>query len=940
MDEQKYNLEESLAELDKLFDLSATGIDKTACEDLAEKARIIYEQYPKSENIALLYARILVNLSVEQVNVEERGNTANSVKQIFEQFNQSGDIALQYAIALVNLSAKQEIVEELLNTANSIKQIFEFFQHSENIALLYAMALVNLSAKQEIVEELLNTANSIKQIFELFQHSETITLQYAITLVSLSAKQVNVEELLNTANSVKQIFELFQHSEAITLQYAITLVSLSAKQVNVEELLNTANSVKQIFELFQHSEDIALQYTIALVNLSTKQVNVEELLNTANSVKQIFELFQHSEDIALQYTMALVNLSTKQVNVEELLNTANSIKQIFEQFKQSEGIALRYANVLFNLSVEQVNIKELDHTTNSVKQIFEQFKQSEDIALQYAKTLVNLSAEQTKSKEIAKTTQQIQNIYKRFNESKDIALYYGMVLVNLSTKQINVEERRNTTNSIKQIFELFQHSEDIALRYAMVLFNLAKLQNERDEVGNTVKQILAILTNLSSVKIFEIVVKIFENNPDTPLDTNDIPFTSLTKILDKLCFYSNDSFDRKLLIRALNLDLVINTKYDILKDWIKHYKDDENKLNQLIDIYRAVQEIKYQLGLKVKDKNLNLKFGHYTKGETLQILLDQDTENTDNTKFSVSGKTRLYNANYMNDPEEGLVIEEMLKPSKDEEITSYFEKRNILDPSPWFLMSFTSKIDDLTMWSQYGDDAQGVCLVLREDDFSRFTSFNDLSWRKEAIPLETMNQMDSTISYLDSDLKISANEAKKKEQTFSARIEEIQHQPEKKDTVAKGNIDYLYRIAYVKNTGENFELEKTELFDGNEITKLKESVNNLKQKLYERVNDNDDFYKEAISSCIEEIRYLFKSVDYKYENELRILRYANLDPSNDKIKIDKTSGIGRLYVERENSIQIDEVIFGPKFPNPEYVTPLLKLLDKEINYKKSTIKFR
>lgn len=66
----------------------------------------------------------------------------------------------------------------------------------------------------------------------------------------------------------------------------------------------------------------------------------------------------------------------------------------------------------------------------------------------------------------------------------------------------------------------------------------------------------------------------------------------------------------------------------------------------------------------------------------------------------------------------------------------------------------------------------------------------------------------------------------------------------------------------------------------------------------------------------------------------------NLDPSNDKIKIDKTSGIGKLYVERENPIQIEEVIFGPKFPNPEYVTPLLKLLDKDINYKKSTIKFR
>ena len=72
MDEQKYNFEESLAKLDQLFYLSAKETDKTACEALAEKARIIYKQYPESEEIALRYAGILVNLSAEQVNVEER----------------------------------------------------------------------------------------------------------------------------------------------------------------------------------------------------------------------------------------------------------------------------------------------------------------------------------------------------------------------------------------------------------------------------------------------------------------------------------------------------------------------------------------------------------------------------------------------------------------------------------------------------------------------------------------------------------------------------------------------------------------------------------------------------------------------------------------------------------------------------------------------------
>ena len=863
MDEQKYNLKQSIAELGKLLDLSAKETNKDTCESLAEKAKIIYEQFPESEEIALRYARILVNLSVEQKNVEERWNTANSVKQIVDCFN-----------------------------------------HSETIALHYAMALVNLSAKQENVEERWNTVNSVKQIVDRFNHSETIALQYAMVLVNLSAIQENVEDLLNTTNEIEQIFETFKHSESIALRYAMALVNLSEKQENVEERWNTANSVKEIFDRFNQSETIALRYAFALGYLSVEQVNIEERWNTVNSVKEIFDRFKQSEDIASLYSIVLVNLSAIQENVEERWNTANSVKEIFDRFNQSETIALRYAFALGYLSVEQVNIEERWNTVNSVKEIFDRFKQSEDIAS-----------------------------------------LYSIVLVNLSAIQENVEERINTVNSVKEIFELFKHSEDISLDYANALFNLSKLKDDIEQIENTVNIILDILKNFSSVEILNILVEILQNNHDIKLDTDKIPTTSLTKVLDKLCLNSNINTDRELLIRALNLKLasgrklVLNTKYDILNGWIEYYKDDKdkNKLNQLIDIYRIVQEIKFKLGLK--EDNKKLQFGHYTKGSILQIMLDQDTLDQDmlnqeenekkKSTFSVSGKTRLYNANYMNDPEEGIVIEQILG----------LDRRDILEPSSWFLMSFTNKTDDLAMWSQYGDNAQGVCLVLKEDDFSRFTSFNDVSWRKETLLLESENKSEVAISESSSDFKSPLNKLENNDSTNSINRDGTQLKSEQKDNVSKGSIDYLYRIAYI-NTGKDFELEKSELFDDDEIKKLDESINHLKQKLDENLDENDPFYKNAISECIEEIRYLFKSVDYKYENELRILRYANLDPSNDKIKIDKTSGIGKLYVERENPIQIEKVIFGPKFQNPEYVTPLLKLLDEEIKYEKSSIKFR
>ncbi|ORO83849.1 hypothetical protein B7704_03785 [Streptococcus oralis subsp. dentisani] len=395
-------------------------------------------------------------------------------------------------------------------------------------------------------------------------------------------------------------------------------------------------------------------------------------------------------------------------------------------------------------------------------------------------------------------------------------------------------------------------------------------------------------------------------------------------------FFSNDnvcdSDEYKLFNFILREGLLNNTKYAILQTWAKRYKEDSNELKNLLSIYQYVQKIKYQLGLKNEDKNKNLKFGHYTKGSVLQSLLDQKEESS----FSIVGKTRLNNANYMNDPEEGIIIEKILG----------LDRRDALEPSSWFLMSFTIKTDDLAMWSQYGDDAKGVCLVLREDDFSRFSSFNDVSWRREKISLEFSDKMYLMKSELNSSFEKSAFRSESENSINTVNDEGTEPNSEEKGNVSKGNVDYLYRIAYVNDSGGKFSIEKTELFNDYEIKNLETLLKALKGKIDKDLDKGDDFYQKAISDCIEEIRYLFKSVDYKYEDELRILRYANLDLSNDKIKIDKESGIGKLYVERENPIQIDEVIFGPKFPNPEYVTPLLKLLDKEIKYKKSTIKFR
>ena len=841
MDEQKYNLEESLAELDKLFDLSAKEIDKTACEDLTEKARIIYEQYPKSENIALLYARILVNLSVEQVNVEELLNTVNSVKEIFERFKQSEDIALQYAMALVNLSAEQVNIEELGNTIHSVKQIFEQFNQSEDIALRYAMALVNLSVEQVNVEERKNTTNLLKEIFEQFNQSEDIALHYAMALYNLSNRQ----------NDIKERKESISEIEALTLK-------------------------------FQNSEDIALHYTMALVNLSVEQVNVEERKNTANLVKKIFEQFQHSEDIALRYAMVLVNLSAKQINVEERKNTTNLLKEIFEQFNQSEDIALQYAMALFNLSLKQTNLDKLNDTVSKLKKLAYNFEKNEEITLCYSEALAEII-----------------------------------------TKQQNEGEKLEIIDKLKRLHDRFVQSEEITVQYLTARMDLVK--NNQIDQSNLVNDICQSLESIQSIKILNMLIEILENEKQFKQDQVQISTTNIVKALDKLCFDSSieegkDEKEKNLLIRTLKIGIISDTKYDILKSWIEHYKENSERINQLIKIYSLVQQIKYELGLKTEDKNRKLKFGHYTSGKALQSILGKE----DKAPFSISGKTRLNNANYMNDPEEGEILENILK----------LEKRNPLDPSSWFLMSFTSKTDDLAMWSQYGNNAEGVCIVLNENDFAHYHSLSDLPWYQKNSDKQISHKMNSSVEISNDS---SSNESNKE---MTTRDNDNTQNSEDKYSTPNTNQDYLYRVAYVHYSDDQFDIEETELFTSEEVTRLKGLLVDLKSELRDYKNSGDPFYKKAIADCIEEIRYLFKSVDYKYEEELRILQYANLNSDNDKIKIDYSPEFGKLYLEREENVQIGEVIFGPKFPNPEYVTPLLKLLDKDIKYKKSTIKFR
>lgn len=583
MDEQKYNLDQSLAELNKLLSLSANATDKASRETLAEKAKIIYEQYPKSEDIALRYAMTLTNLSIKQTKADEIAEITKEIKEIYKKFNEPRDIALQYARALVSLSAEQIKADEIAETAKEIKEIYKKFNEPQDIALSYAMALANLSAE------------------------------------------------LTKADEIAEI----------------------------------AKEITEIYKKFNEPQEIALSYAVALVNLSTEQTKADEVAETTQKIQVIYEKFEEPEKIALYYAMALSNLSLEQTNLDKLNDTASKLKKIALKFEKNE----------------------------------------------------------------------------------DITLYYAEALAKIITKQQNEEEKFEIIDKLKRLHDRFVQSEEITVQYLTARMDLVK--NNQIDKSNLLNDIYQSLESIPSIKILNMLIEILENEEQFKQDQVQISTTNIVKALDKLCFDSSieegkDEKEKNLLIRTLKLGIISDTKYDILKAWIDHYGEDSKKINKLIKIYTLVQQIKYELGLKAEDKNRKLKFGHYTSGEALQSILGKE----DKAPFSISGKTRLNNANYMNDPEEGVILEDILK----------LEKRNPLEPSSWFLMSFTSKTDDLAMWSQYGNNAEGVCIVLKENDFARYHSLSDLPWYQKNSDKQIGHKMNSSVEIQND---TSSNESNK-----------------------------------------------------------------------------------------------------------------------------------------------------------------------------------
>lgn len=781
-------------------------------------------------------------------------------------------------IKIEELYSKASKESEFEELARIVQECYEQYSSSESLAYWRLKILLGLVKNKEDKSELKNIIEEAKGVYENYPKSEKIGSWYLSILNEYIRQQEVKSELKSTIGEAKRIYEEFPDSENIIGWYLIILNGYLNKQEGKSELKSTAEEAKGAYEKYPESEEIGKWYLRVLRNYLKKQKVTPELKGKIEEAKEIYEKHPLSEDIATDYLIILNDYLTKLEVKSELKSTVEEAKGIYENHPKSEQIGSWYIRILNQHLRKQEDKAELKSTLEGIKGVYKEYQDSQKLGTIYLIVLSNYAFKRIDKSELESAVEEAKRIYQQYDKTEYIVRAYISIIYINALKKKEESIWNSSIEEARQLYKEYQYSKNIARWYLAFLLEETKKNLTLLLLKDTTKIISEIL------QVHPQLANIVEKHIDVLMaEATETCIENCTDLL--MCFADHNSVK----------DYLMQTKYGILFDSNEISKED---LRNLVKIFSLVQEIKNQL--IVKDPR-ELTFGHYTSAKVLQLLLKQKEEKE---KYAIENRSRLSNVNYMNDPSEGKVLNQFLKLDTTSQKIS-------LKARPWFLMSLTTEIDRLEMWAQYGKQAEGVCLVLDSSDFLKVNSYADTGWitAKRLVELPDTNSENNILEVASSENKLVHG-------------------------------DYIYRIGYLElssgTAGLLTEQNNDELKDV--IDDINQSLISLREKVKEI--DKETILYEKVDECLEEIRYLFKSADYKYEKELRILKFVPLEADNKKIKIDESEEVAKLYIERDNPIQIAEVIFGPKFSKPENVTPLLQLLDKNIKFSQSKIPFK
>ncbi|MDE0405297.1 MAG: tetratricopeptide repeat protein [Nitrospira sp.] len=315
----------------------------------------------------------------------------------------------------------------------------------------------------------------------------------------------------------------------------------------------------------------------------------------------------------------------------------------------------------------------------------------------------------------------------------------------------------------------------------------------------------------------------------------------------------------------------------------------------------------------------NAEVAHYTSLHTLKSLADK-------------GRFRLYNAAYMNDPEEGRVFFDIMKESGIDVQEVFYGDEAPPYPSPAYIGSFVKvdkkdeEKDKLFLWRMYGkrngQEAVGACLIFKHEG---------------TVFAKSPNSQTGAMQQLQSKLLMS---------------ESVHQNPEEKQP----RKPELYKIVYSdEEIPQEFPLSpamqlagipSSDKWNNQELCKkLAESLKQIKEHIEnEKDNENKRELRKLVCDLLDTIRFLFKARHYQEEGEVRVVHVRYYDETKttqkeDGIQVDTEQIPPRFYLETHDDFRFSEVILGPQTRGAPEWKRWLKEQDKTLSVKRSGIKY-
>lgn len=630
---------------------------------------------------------------------------------------------------------------------------------------------------------------------------------------------------------------------------------------------------------------IPLNIVDALLTSDKIVISTEEMA-LKKSFENILKVFGKSEIVRQDVENALVSFVECNSCTNELFNTVMRNEVFKEKFSQDvlqriqSNVILRVPRFFEIKNVKAAasfyySQKEYDNSLKLYLQLYSQIENSESNNDERIKVLNAIG-------NCYVGIMQFDNAYKVFKQITEINSEYAIAYNNwaytLSVECDTISEKDIRQNKLQEALAYINEAIQAKPRDVSFISNRAFIEYELGQYNQVIRD-LGRAQKISDkyIDISTILKLAIESKIKLSIvspQKNHIDFSDLHDYL--YCIYNNETGGDKLYFEALDV-------YNKIKN-----SEDNEKLNQLIVELILLEFYVRELKSFIAVRNPNERIYYYTNMDSLYKLLCDEAG-------AVEYRLPIFHSNHMNDPSEGKELEKVLLNSVDNKtmVEDLFDNskgitdsnRKGVESEFTFLKAFTKNVDSLPMWVHYANAGKGCCVRVSNRFFTNFA--DDLA-----------NDERSLIS-----------------NPFDNQYR-------------------LYEVLYIQN-GEIV----------NEVSdEVIESYKNMLDKFSCISSVYNSFKPETrkvivsvISKIINKLKYLFKSADYLYEQEMRVVLQRPLaDLRRDDIDIQMTtvtenSAIPKVFIYTNKTLLIEEVILGPKINETDDIVPFLEMKLLKLN---------